>query len=192
MKDLERKKELILARERAFASAIGVAVFERPTVSIWMILIPILFLHFMYRMQKFKAGLLKFIEDFMTTRRRALDLAIESLETGTKPDIDRVSRQLGLADALERPYAAWLKALFEHYTDLLSASGDSFESLLRAAYRSRTDCLLAFNRLNTVEREFHAVLKPRMSETEGLAGIIGTIEKESQRLRRELTERVFA
>ena len=192
MKNLERKKELILERERAFASAIGVEVFEKPTVSLWMILVPILFLHFIYRMQKFKNGLVKFIDEFMVTRRRAIDIAVESLEAGKKPNIDQRVRQFGLSDALEQPYASWLKALVEYYTDLLSGTGDSFEGLLRSAYRNRTDFLLALNRLSTVEKDFYAALKPRMAATEGAAAIFATIEEHSRRLRRELAEQVFA
>ena len=40
--------------------------------------------------------------------------------------------------------------------DLLAAEGDSFEALVRSAYRNRTNYLLTLNRLNTVEKEFYA------------------------------------
>ncbi|MCK7506199.1 MAG: NF038143 family protein [Desulfobacterales bacterium] len=96
-------------------------------------------------------------------------LAVEALETDVKPNIDRIARQSGLPDALEKPYASWLKALVEYYTDLLAADGDSFEALVRSAYRNRTDYLLTLNRLNTVEKEFYAALKPQMAATEGAA-----------------------
>ncbi len=75
--------------------------------------------------------------------------------------------------------------------DLLAADGDSFESLVRAAYRNRTDYLLTLNRLNTVEKEFYTALKPHMGAAEGAADIIATIESQSQRLRRELAEQIF-
>ena len=192
MKGLERKKELILERERYFANAVGSAVFEKPKISLWMILIPILFLHFIYRMQKFKNGRLKFDEEFMVTRRRAMDLAVGALETGVKPNMDQVVRQYGLRDALERPYAVWLRSLTEYYTDLLKANGDSFDALARSAFRSRADLLLTLNRLNTVEKEFYAVLKPQLAATEGAADIIATIETQTQHLRRQLAEQVFA
>ena len=42
MKGLERKQELILEQELVFANAIGAAVFEKPRISYWMVLIPIL------------------------------------------------------------------------------------------------------------------------------------------------------
>ncbi len=192
MKGLERKKELILQRELAFANAVGSAVFEKPKVSLWMVLVPLLFLYFIYRVQKFKNGRLNFDREFMVTRRKAMDLAVEAIETDVKPNIDRVARQSGLMDALEKPYASWLKALVVYYTDLLAASGDSFETLVRSAYRNRTDYLLTLNRLSTVEKDFHAALKPHMAATEGAAAIIATIEEQSRRLRREMAEQIFA
>jgi hypothetical protein len=192
MKGLARKQELILEQERAFANALGAAVFDKPRISYWMVLIPILFLYFVYRMQKFKTGRIQFDQDFMVTRQRAMNLAVDALETGRPPDIDALARDSGLRDALEKPYAAWLKALVEHYTDLLSAAGDSYDALVRSAYRSRTDCLLALNRLGTVEKDFYAALKSQMSATEGAADIITTLEEQSRQLRRELAERVFA
>lgn len=192
MKGLERKKAMILERELAFANAVGSAVFEKPKVSFWMILVPLLFLHFIYRMQKFKNGRIRFEQEFMTTRRRAMDLAVEALEAKVKPNLDQIARESGLTDALERPYASWLKALVDYYTDLLTANGDSFESLVRSAHRNRTDYLLALNRLNAVEKDFYAALKPQMAATEGAAVIIATIEEHSRRLRREMAESTFA
>jgi hypothetical protein len=192
MKGLERKKELILERELAFSNAVGAAVFEKPKVNFWMVLVPLLFLYFIYRMQKYKNGRIKFDQDFMTTRRKALDLAIEALETGVKPNIERVARESGIIDALEKPYTSWLRVLVDHYDDLLTANGDSFGALTRSAYHNRTNYLLTLNRLNTVEKEFYDALKPRMAATEGAVAIIAAIEEQSRRLRRNLAESVFA
>jgi hypothetical protein len=192
MKGLERKKDLILQREATFANAVGAEVFEKPKVSFWMILIPVLFLYFVYRMQKYKAGRMQFDQEFMTTRRRAVELAAEALERGAAPDIDRIARESGITDALEAPYASWLKALVGYYTDLLGAPGDSFEALVRAAFRNRTEYLLVLNRLSMAEKEFYAALRPRFADTEGALAIIDAIEKSTRRLRRELAEEVFA
>lgn len=192
MKGLERKKEIILRHELIFADAIGSTVFEKPKVSFWMILIPILFVYFIYRMQRFKNGRLRFNEEFMVTRRRALELALEAAASGVKPDCDQIARQTGLTDVLEKPYASWLRVLVEHYADLLAADGESFETLVRSAYRNRTNYLLTLNRLNTVEKEFYAALKPQMGATDGAPAIIGIIEEKAQSLRRASAESIFA
>jgi hypothetical protein len=191
MKALAQKKDIILQRELAFANAIGAAVLEKPIVSFWMVLIPILFLYFIYRMQRFKSGRMKFDEEFMTTRRLAMDAALNAMETNSRPDMDEVARNSKLPAPLQGPYVSWVKALAEYYMDLLSVNGDSFESLVRAAYRSRTDYLLILNRLTTVEKEFYRALKPHMGAAEGASDIIATIESQSQKLRRELAEEIF-
>jgi hypothetical protein len=190
MKALAQKKEIILQRELAFANAIGASVLEKPSVSFWMVLIPILFLYFIYRMQRFKSGRVKFDEEFMTTRRRAMDVALNAMEASGKPDMSDVARNSGLPAPLQEPYVSWVKTLAEHYMDLLSADGDSFESLVRAAYRNRTNYLLILNRLTAVEKKFYSALKPHMA-AEGASDIIAAIESQSQKLRRELAEQIF-
>ena len=105
---------------------------------------------------------------------RAMDVALDAVETNGRPDMGAVARTSSLPEALQKPYVSWVKALVEHYMDLLAGDGDSFESLVRAAYRSRTDYLLTLNRLNTVEKEFYTALKPHMGAAEGAADIIAT------------------
>jgi hypothetical protein len=191
MTTLTQKRDILLQRELAFANAIGAAVFEKPKVSFWIVLIPFLFLYFIYRMQRYKSGRMKFDEEFMTTRRRAMAAALNALETKGLPDTDEVARNSGLPAPLQEPYLSWVKTLAEYYMDLLSADGENFESLVRAAYRSRTEYLLILNRLTTVEREFYSALKPHMDAAEEASDIIATIESQSQKLRRELAEQIF-
>jgi len=191
--ELNRRKELILGSERAFANQVGAAVFEKPKVSYWMVLIPILFLYFIYRMQKYKHGRMRFNDEFMITRGRVMDAAVDALEGGTAPDIGAVVAQSTLADGpAKQKYESWIRVLAEYYMDLLGSEGGSFEALVRSAYRGRTDCLLALNRLSTVEKEFYSALMPQMAEMNGASDIIGVIVERSQQLRRETAERVFA
>jgi hypothetical protein len=191
MKELAHKKEIILQRELAFANAIGASVLIKPKVSIWMVFIPILFLYFIYRMQSYKSEHLKFSEDFMITRRRAMDVALEAAETGGFPDMDVVVRNASLHESLHKPYASWVKALIEYYLQLLAAEGQCFEAIVRAAYGNRSNYLLTMDRLNSVEKGFYAALKPHLAATEGASDIIAKIELQSQRLRREIADHIF-
>ncbi len=191
MNPIVRKKELILKQEATFANAVGASVFEKPKVSFWMVLIPILFLYFIYRMQKYKKGRHQFDQEFLITPCRALDLAVETLESGIKPDINRLVQEYGMQNTLEKPYAAWLRALFEYYLDLLKADGDSFDQLVHSAFRNRENYLLILNRLNTSEKDFYIELRSNMSGMEGTGDIITRIETQSQQLRRQLAEKMF-
>lgn len=191
MTTLAQKKEIILRHEQVLANSIGATVFEKPRVSFWMILIPFLFLYFIYRMQRFKLGRMKFDEEFMTARRRVMDVAINAVATDTTPDIDELAYGDRLPEPLQKPYLSWIKALARYYADLLTADGDSFESMVRGAYGNRTGCMRVLNQLDSVEREFYTAIKAHLGTDEGTADIISAIEARSRQLRRELVDRIF-
>ncbi|NTV42401.1 MAG: hypothetical protein HGA63_03785, partial [Syntrophobacteraceae bacterium] len=115
-----------------------------------------------------------------------------TLESDHRIDLNQAVHQYGLSDELEKPYAAWMNVLIDHYQDLLAVEGDDYDTLVRKAYHTRANYLLTLNRVHTVEKEFYAAIKPKLAAAEGAAEIIATIEKESQRLRRDLAEQVFA
>ena len=190
--DLTRKKEVILEHESNFATAVGCVVVEKPKASCWIVLMPFLFIFLINDMLKFRRNRRKFDDEFMTNRRQAMEVAFEAVHSGSRPDIGRIVQTTNAVAALEKPYAAWVVALVDHYMDLLLASGESFEALVRSAYRSRTNYLLILNRLNTVEKEFYAALKACMKTTDGADEVIAVIQTESQRLRRDHAEQVFA
>jgi hypothetical protein len=190
--DLARKKEIILEGESKFASAVGCAVVEKPKATSWIVLMPFLFIFLINDMLKFKRNRRKFDDEFMTNRRQAMEVAFDAAHSGSKPDIGRVVQNTNAVAALEKPYAAWIDALVDHYMDLLLATGESYEALVRSAYRSRTNYLLILNRLNRVEKEFYAALKACMKATDGASDIIAAVQNESQRLRRYFADQVFA
>lgn len=189
--DLTEKKDIILKHELIFANEIGAAVFEKPKVSVWMIFIPILFLYFIFRMQKFRKDRRKFSTEFMAARREAMDLAFDVSAGKSSMGSDSVNRLEKLPEPLQEPYGSWMKTLSSLYLDLLSAEGNDFDSLVRRAYRNRTNYLDTLERVNRSEKEFYAALKPLMAEVEGTDTIIATLESESRRLRRDTADRIF-
>jgi len=190
--ELARKKEMILEHESGFAAAVGSAVIEKPKATSWIILMPFMFIFLINDMLKFKHDRRKFEDEFMSNRHQAMVVAFEAALSGSKPDIDRMVRKSNYMEALRKPYAAWIGALVDHYMDLLLAVGDNFEALVRSAYRKRTNYLLTLNRLNTVEKEFLEALKAFMKATEGASDVIAAVQNESQRLRRDFADEVFA
>jgi hypothetical protein len=189
--DLTQKKDIILKRELAFANEIGAALFEKPKVSVWMIFIPILFLYFIFRMQKFRNDRMKFSTEFMAARHEAMENALDASAADGPEGKDSGKRHAGLPKSLQDPYGSWIKALSSLYRELLSADGNDFDSLVRAAYRNRDQYLKALERLNKVEREFYAALKPLMAEVEGTDVIMAAMESESRRLHTVAVDRIF-
>lgn len=135
---LDRKCQSILNRELQFAHTVALRLVDKPELSVWMILIPIIFLHFMYRAQKFRTGLGAITRELFASRELALTLARESLEAGAEaPDPaerfpDGTDTRMG--EQLREAEIHLSRVLIGHYRRLLKASGDSYEALVRAAY----------------------------------------------------------
>lgn len=188
---LEENRILILDEELAFAQAVGASVVDKPKVTFWLVLIPILFLYFVYRMQQYKKSRKNFADEFMITRRRAMDIALEAIHSQRKVDVQGVEWIKELPSALRKPYVSWLEALVEYYKDLLVQRGEAFADLARSLFRNRSEFLLALNRLSIIEKDYYSTLKPLMKGTEGALDVISNMENTSRTLRRELAERIF-
>lgn len=188
---LNRNRDLILEEEKVFARAVAVSAIDKPKTSFWLVVLPILFLYYAYLIQKYKKSLAAFVEDFLLSRHRAMELAWELATTGKMPGAETIDGVATLNSALRQPYCAWLVALAQFYGHLLRQSGDSFPELARAGYRNRADYLLVLNRLNSLEREFYAALRPQMAVVEGASEIISKVERASRDLRRAAADRIF-
>ena len=189
---LEKNYRIIEDHERQFAYMLASRVIQKPTLSVWMILIPIIFLHFFYRMNRFKTGREEFCEHYMVSRMRALDTAMASLKNREAPDIEAVAAKAQIPPETMKEYRELMRVMVGHYRDLLAASGDTFHQLIRSAYGTKTNYLLFLNRLNQVEKEMNASLKPHMEQTtEGFNETVKRIESRSEKLRRENADSVF-
>ena len=62
MLTISEKEALILEHETRFADAVGRGVIEKPPLNIWMILIPVIFVHYFYRLNKYADGRKQFVK----------------------------------------------------------------------------------------------------------------------------------
>lgn len=135
---LDHKCRKILARELQFAHNVALRLVDKPELSVWMILIPIIFLHFMFRAQRFKAGLGTITRDLLASREFALWLARQSVEDGVEAP-DPATRFPGGNDTrmsaqLREAEIHLSRVLIGHYRRLLQAHGTDYEALVRDAY----------------------------------------------------------
>ncbi len=193
MVSLNDKKEIILARERKFAAQLGRQVFSKPKLHTWMILIPFLFVFFIQDLMKYKNGRRAFSDYFLLSHEKALNEAEDALVQGRKPDAEAIARQADLKGKAKEKYAEFLTVLVEHYTCLLKAKGDSYESLVRSAYgNSRINYLLFSNLLNQAEKKLNQALAPQLSnEQDGVGDTIQKMAVGSEQLRRTEAEQIF-
>ena len=189
---LRRNRDLILQAEQRFASQVSATVIDKPKLAVWMILIPVFFVFYFWQLKRYSDGRKTFAEKFLITRERALDQALQSAETQKGPDVEQVVQSSDIPDAIRKDYRRWVALLIDHYRDLILAHGSTYPALVRSTYKSRTNYLLFLNRLNQVEREFDAALKPHIQKnTEGVNGIIKLMEETTGAIRREDAEAIF-
>jgi len=192
MSTVDQKHQTILEHEERFADLLALRVLEKPKLNVWMILIPIIFVHYFYRMQKFNSGRTAFAEKYMIVRKQALDEAREVVRTEKPPDIERLAGLSKLPEPVHGPNLKMLDLLVSHYTDLLRSDGDTIESLVQAVYKTRSNYLLFVNQLNQIEKMFNSALKPLLTDSvEAVDEIIRAMEIHSEKLRRNHVETVF-
>jgi hypothetical protein len=192
MLTLEEKKGLILKAEERFALQVAAATIERPETSLWMILIPILFIFHLFQLRQNNSGRKVFAQGFMASPKRALDAVAIAVQTKTRPDIETIAQKASIPSEIKGEYSRWLTVLAGHYMDLLCAEGSSFAALLRAVYQNRDNYLLFLDRLGEFERGFMAVLKPHLSKTTpDVDTVVVAMEHHCMEIRRATATQIF-
>jgi len=189
---LTHKRDLIMADEKRFAAQVSARVIDKPRLDVWMILIPVFFIFYFWQLKRYAKGRKTFAHEFLITRQRALDEALRCAETGQGPDIEKLVRASDIPAEIRQAYRPWVALLVEHYRDLILAHGSDYPTLVKSTYKSRTNYLLFLNRLNQVERDFDAALKPHLEKsTENVNGIIKLMEESVTDLLRQFAEAIF-
>lgn len=188
----EELKALILERERTQARELAGEIIFKPQLSVWMILIPVIFIYYFWRFQQYSQGTRDFIRNYLHPREAALDEAEGALRDGRKPDIGPLIPQDNLPREAVQPYAAWLRLLVEHYIDLLKTDGSRVDACIRKCYSNRTNYLLYLNRLKKAEARLNEALMPGL--TAGNSDVPETIQRMEaccEKLRRKEATRIF-
>ncbi len=189
---LDEKKKYILDNEYHFANRIAREVLQKPTLSIWMIVIPIVFVYYFYSLSRYAKAKKEFVRQFIITRKKLLDEAVDCLNEGTKPDFREMVLNEKVPGCAAEAYISWAKLLFEHYTRLLNTEGDGYISLIRNRYEDRGRFLLVLNQVNKAEGSFYKSLRKDLeSSVDGSEDIISTMEKSLGPLRRGEADEAF-
>jgi hypothetical protein len=193
MASLEHKKDAILGYETTFAYTLAGAVFEKPKMNVWMILIPIIIVFHMYRHQRYVEGRRSFADNYLITRRRALDAAISSCRNNDKVNLAEFVNSAGIPEETKEEFRAWVELLIQHYQELVLSNGEDYEGLARASYKNKMNYLLFFNSLTKAEKNFSSALRPHINENiQVLDDTIKKIDHHTDILRRQAAERIFS
>jgi len=186
-------KELILEHEKKFAARLASHVLVKPKLSAWMIFIPFIFIFYFQDFSKYKKQRKEFLDNWLLSRKKALNEAEEAIDEGRKPDTQSLANQANLKAKVTGKYDRLLEVMAKHYTLLLNARGDTYEALIRSAYGNRQGEYLFFiNQLTDAEKALNKALAPGLRKTsEGVGATIKKIEKNSEKLRRQEVSKIF-
>jgi hypothetical protein len=192
MSEIVQKKNLIIQHEELFANTLALKVLEKPKLSVWMILIPIIFVFYFYQYQKFLTGRKMFAEHYLVSRKRALDEAVKVVQTGREPDIGGMAKMSEVPDDIRDKQSKVLSILVEHYVKLLQSDGEVYESLVRSAYQNSSSYLLFLNSLNQAEKDVNRALTPHLQKQHNeISSVVDAIDVQSEILRRESAGKIF-
>ncbi|MFW5975207.1 MAG: NF038143 family protein [Desulfosalsimonas sp.] len=182
MGDLEKKYELILNYEEQFAYTLGREVIDKPEASVWMILLPVLFVHHAYRVNRYKEAVRSFARGILDSRQRALDMARRQIESGAREEIRGEDFFSELDSASERDLVLAEKQLEviriqqEHYLRLLDAPGDNYGDLIRNAYNEAGQYREYVSRLTAAEQELNRYLSENVHTDEDSRAVVQRME----------------
>lgn len=194
MPHLAEKRLLLAEYEESIARQLAGNVMEKPTPPIWMILIPVFFVFYAWKLSDYKKGLKNFVANYLIARERALDLACTAIEENRAPAIDRLMTHADTLPEKAKPlYRDWISLQTEHYRNLLLAAGATVPEQVRNHYRTKANFLLVSNRLSAAENRFNSSLVPEITgDSEDLQFIAERIERFNSELRRLEVERIFS
>lgn len=187
------KKQHILEHESKLAHQLAALVLDKPKPPVWMIFIPVFFVFFVQKMNQYKSGLKDFVENYLKSRRRALEAALEAEETGNPTDLNKFTETMGnIPDPAKPLFAEWMGVLIDHYRLLLASQGASHAALVRSGYRNKTNYLLFCNCLNKAENAYSMALLPELDgDNQDLRHVIEKIDACVTDLRRRDADTIF-
>lgn len=193
-RSLDDKKTLILEYEKSRAHELARRVIDKPVPSVWMILIPVFFVFYGWKIREYSKGLKNFSAHYLISRERALDIAFEAEQNGRRRELDDLVDDVHPIAAEARPsYLSWMSILVEHYRRLLAARGDSVPALIRTCYRNKSTYEILNKELNAAESAFNQALLPNVEgDQQDIRYVAEKMEKSIAALYREEVGDVFS
>jgi len=196
---LDTKHENILTQERALAKTVASAVIGQSPVTVWDILIPIVFV---FNVLKFKRAREIFALNFLFTKKLALQGAFDMIKTGqSREDVlaqirHRTSEILAsdkkgiYSIKIRQKQMREIELLLDHYCRLLNADGKDYGSMVRNAYLTRKDYVAFSKQLEGIEKEVNRTAGQTV-KTASAPDIILKMEEATARLRAAEAENIF-
>ena len=196
---LTSRYELVLSRELGLAQAVANKVVDKPLISVWMILIPIVFVQYLISSRELREVAKAFAREFVLTKRLALEAALEIERNGFSKE-EAVAGRLAdeWSDEIEPSKKEIrehqhneVELLVDHYVLLLHAEGNDYPSLVKYAYGDRAAYAAFLERLHDAERAVNRAAVDAFGSTEGFKENIAKADSAATGLRRKELDTLF-
>ena len=196
---LDTKYENILAQENAVAKAVARRVIGQNPVTVWDVLIPIVFV---FNVLKFKRAREIFTLNFLFTKKLALQGAFDMVKKGQNREDalsqirDRTSQILAsdkkgiYSIKIRQKQMREMELLLDHYFRILNAEGKDYVSMVKHAYGTRQNFAAFVKELEGIEKEVNRAASQTV-KTASAPDIILKMEESTARLRAAEAENIF-
>ncbi len=195
--ELEQRAAIVRGYESQFAHDLAITVINKPKLTVWMFLVPILFIYHANQIKRFKQNLANFQHGFTKTKLHALEQCKEELLQGKRKEEQALDL---FADyehdgpniqELRRKQLEEIQLLMGHYRSLLTRSGQDYSSLVRSAYKSRHNFQTFLRRLGEAEIAVNKAALRAFHNDDESRRVVSEIEKNSALLRQEEARKIF-
>jgi len=196
---LDTKYENLLREERSLAKAVTSAVIKSRPVTVWEIMIPILFL---LNFLQFKRARETFSLNFLFTKKLALEATRDMIKDGLSKEeamgrIKDKTRDILAADKkgiysqkIRQKQMQEMDLLIDHYRRLLEAEGKDYASMMKNAYQTSEKYTTFLRQLRKAETEVYRASHQTL-RTAGASEVIFKMEQATERIRRAQTDKIF-
>ncbi len=187
------KSGLLVDYEQQQARKLALKVIDKPKPPLWMVLIPVFFVFFAWKMKEYKNGISTFCKNWMITREMCIDAARTAVENNSGPDVaEIISKVNDLPPEAVNDYTEWITMLTGYYIQLLSTDGNSIDDLMRKHFNSKSSYLLTLKQISKIENNYHQTLMPFMpGDQEDIAATIEKISSWSLQLQKDQADLLF-
>lgn len=197
---IDAKYSSILAKEESWAKAVAIAVMKSKPISVWEVLIPIIFIINFIKKNDDRDLL---IRNLLFTKKLALDAAMDMVKNGRQmEDVvsrinDSTSKLLNSSDVkgiysdeIRRNQMKEINLLIDHYCRLLDVEGADYASLVTNAYHGLNEYLLFLEKLGRAEKEVTlAALRTMGPKADN--SLVSKMEETANRVRMAEAEKIF-
>ena len=195
---LNNNYNLILQKEQKFSKSVAFESLEKPQITVWIIIAPLYLIYYMHRARKYKQGIETFAENFLMSKKWALEGAYEMVDMGVSlqammKKYEEQAHRFGNTEELCRLQAREINLLLKHYHGMLNAQGETYADLLRNAYGTRQRYEDFIKELQEAEKAISQTAINSMEDidTESAFNIASAMHEATHRLRFKEAGEIF-